>query len=235
MKILAIIPARSGSKGIHLKNIKKLVEVPLIEYTLNSAKKSNKINKILVSTDDKQIIKICNKLSIEAPFIRPKTLARDDTSITEVIHHSLQYLQDVENYVPDIIILLQPTSPLRTHHDIDKGIQLLLKSNATSVISVSTLKKHPYISFWKKVNYLKPFQKNFLKYNGRQKLPTLFYPNGTIYVFWYNTWIKYGTIYGPRIKPMIMLPEKSIDIDVPLDFFFCEMIIKNWKSFKKRF
>lgn len=235
MKILALIPARSGSKGIHLKNLKKLIKVPLIEYTLTSAKKSNRINKILVSTDDKEIIKICKKFSIKAPFIRPTNLARDDTPITQVIQHSLQYLQEKEDYIPDLIIILQPTSPLRKSVDIDKGIQLLINSNATSVISVSKSKNHPFLSFWEKEEYLKPFQKNYLKNKRRQQLSDLFYPNGAIYVFWYKTWKKYNSIYGPRIKPLIMPHEKSIDIDDPIDFFFCEMILKYWKSFKKQF
>ena len=234
MKILALIPARSGSKGIRLKNLKKLINVPLIEYTLSSAKNSKKINKILVSTDDNKIIKICKNFSI-TPLLRPKNLAKDETPITHVIQHSLQYLQNNEEYIPDLIILLQPTSPLRTSVDIDKGIQLLIKSNATSVISVSKLKNHPFLSFWKKGEYLTPYQKNYKKNKRRQQLPNLFFPNGAIYVFWYKTWKKYNSIYGPRIKPYIMPHETSIDIDDPIDFFFCEMILKYWKSFKKQF
>ena len=162
-KILAIIPARGGSKGIRRKNLQKLSGKPLIVHTIIAAKKTKSINKIIVSTDDKEIGKISKNNGAEVPFLRPKQISKETSSTIEVIKHALKFLQENQSYVPDIIILLQPTSPLRTSQLITKTINTLKKSKATSVITVSKITKHPYASYWLKNDFLKPFEKNFTK------------------------------------------------------------------------
>ena len=231
-KILAIIPARGGSKGIRRKNLQKLSGKPLIAHTIIAAKKTKSINKIIVSTDDKEIGKISKNNGAEVPFLRPKQISKDTSSIIEVIKHALKFLQENQSYVPDIIILLQPTSPLRTSQLITKTINTLKKSKATSVITVSKITKHPYASYWLKNDFLKPFEKNFTKYSRRQEFPDLFFPTGAVYTFWYDTLKKFNSLYGPKIKP-IVVHDEDIDIDNLRDLFFAEMMLKNWKKYKK--
>lgn len=231
-KILAIIPARCGSKGIRRKNLQKLSGKPLIVHTIIAAKKTKSINKIIVSTDDKEIEKISKNNGAEVPFLRPKQISKDTSSTIEVIKHALKFLQENQSYVPDIIILLQPTSPLRTSQLITKTINTLKKSKATSVITVSKITKHPYASYWLKNDFLKPFEKNSPKYSRRQEFPDLFFPTGAVYTFWYDTLKKFNSLYGPKIKPIVVRDE-DIDIDNLRDLFFAEMMLKNWKKYKK--
>jgi len=231
-KILAIIPARCGSKGIRRKNLQKLSGKPLIVHTIIAAKKTKSINKIIVSTDDKEIEKISKNNGAEVPFLRPKQISKDTSSTIEVIKHALKFLQENQSYVPDIIILLQPTSPLRTSQLITKTINTLKKSKATSVITVSKITKHPYAAYWLKNDFLKPFEKNFTKYSRRQEFPDLFFPTGAVYTFWYDTLKKFNSLHGPKIKP-IVVHDEDIDIDNLRDLFFAEMMLKNWKKYKK--
>ena len=231
-KILAIIPARGGSKEIRRKNLQKLSGKPLIAHTIIAAKKTKSINKIIVSTDDKEIGKISKNNGAEVPFLRPKQISKDTSSTIEVIKHALKFLQENQSYVPDIIILLQPTSPLRTSQLITKTINTLKKSKATSVITVSKITKHPYAAYWLKNDFLKPFEKNFTKYSRRQEFPDLFFPTGAVYTFWYDTLKKFNSLYGPKIKPIVVRDE-DIDIDNLRDLFFAEMMLKNWKKYKK--
>jgi len=235
MNILAIIPARGGSKGLPKKNMKKLNGIPLIEHTIRIAKQSKKINKIIVSTDDKQIAQISKSLKVEVPFLRPKSISKDSSPSIEYVKHAISYLLKNESYEPDIIIILQPTSPFRSKSLIDDSIKMLQKTNSSSVISVSTMKKHPYLSFENTKNYLKPVKKNFQKFYQRQKFPTLFYPTGSIYTFWYDTLKKFDSIYGPKIKPLIIKThQETLDIDDLFDFFLAEMTSKYWTKYQKK-
>ncbi len=230
MKILAIIPARGGSKSIPLKNIKKLSGKPLIEYTINAALNSKKIDKIIVSTDNEKIAKISKSLGAEVPFSRPRKISSDTSQTIDLVKHTIKKLEE-SNYIPDIVTILQPTSPFRTGDIIDKSINML-KSNFSSVVSVTKIKKHPYSAFWFQGKYLKPFKKNFQKFYQRQLFPELFYPTGAIYTFWTSTLTKYNSIYGNKIKPLITNDEMTnLDIDDDFDFFVAEMCLKYWKKY----
>lgn len=235
MDVLAIIPAQGGSKGIPQKNIQKLDGRPLIEFTIKAAKNSKKISRIIVSTDDRKIAHFSKSLGVEVPFLRPKRFSHSRSPTIETVRHTLKFLQIHDSYVPDIVLILQPTSPLRTTKIIDKSIRLLKNSNATSVLGVTNIKQHPYLSFSLKSKYLKPFKSNFKKYYQRQRFTKLFYPTGSIYTFWLRTLKKYGDYYGPRIKPLIIPYEDSIDIDNIFDLFIAEIRIFQWEKYKKRF
>ena len=119
LKILAIIPARGGSKGIPLKNIKKLNKLPLVAHTIQDAKNSKQINRIIVSTDNKKIAEISRKYGAETPFLRPKSFSKNSSSTLDVVQHTIQFLKKVENYTPDIVTILLPTSPFRNSTLID--------------------------------------------------------------------------------------------------------------------
>lgn len=231
MKILAIIPARGGSKGIPLKNIQKLGKYPLIYYTIKSAKES-KVNRIIVSTDNKEISKISMKYGAEIPFLRPKKIAQSNSSTILVIEHVVKSLKKID-YAPDIIVLLQPTSPFRTSNMINRSIEMLTSSNATSVISVMYAKKHPFQAFIQKNGLLKHFNKNHeKKFYQRQLLPEMLFETGSVYTFWTKTLENFNSIYGPKIKPMIINSEKyNLDIDSKFDLFMAEMILKNWEKY----
>ncbi len=163
LKILAIIPGRGDSKGIPSKNIQKLGELPLIAHTIRSAKKSTKVNRIIVSTDNKKIAKIAREYGADVPFLRPKKFSRDSSSTLDVVQHTIHYLQKVENYTPDIITILLPTSPFRSPDLIDKSIKLLKKTNATSVVSVFKSKEHAFKAFLPNRGFLKPFKSDYKK------------------------------------------------------------------------
>lgn len=228
MKILAIIPARGGSKGIPLKNIKKLNGDPLIKYTIDIAKKSKMLDRIIVSTDNEKIAILAKKYGAEVPFKRPKIISGSKATQFQVIKHVLNFLK-TEEYFPDIVVLLQPTSPFRTVKIIDDSIKKLIKSKTTCVVSVAPMKEHPYVSFWIKEGMLKPFKKNFDDHGIRQTRPDLYYPTGSVYTFMAKNISQYRSIYGPKIRPILEEGIK-IDIDTELDFFMSEMVLKYGKK-----
>ncbi len=234
MKVLAIIPARGGSKGIPHKNIQNLAGKPLISYTILAAKKSKYIDKIIVTTDDKKIAKISALHGAEVPFLRPKKISHDDSPTIQAVKHTLEFLRTNQFYIPDMILILQPTSPLRTTKLIDYTIAVLGKSKSSCAITVSKIKKHPFSAFWLKAGLLRPFKQNFTTFDRRQKYPDLYFPTGDVYASWHDTIKKYDSIYGPKIKPVIVSAE-NIDIDAPFDLFLAEMTIKHWNKYKKRF
>jgi len=232
VEILAIIPARGSSKGIPMKNLQKINGRPLIEYTIDAAKKSKLLDRILVSTDNKKIANTAKSLGIEVPFLRPKKISGHKATNFEVVDHALKFLQKNESYIPDMIILLQPTNPLRTEKMIDKGIRLLKNSKADTVVSVQTTKYHHYASFLKKGKFLKPFKTNFEDYRRRQTRPKLYYNTGDIFAFWNKTFKNFHSFYGKKIIPLVLSDKFThIDIDTPFDVFICESIMKGkkWK------
>ena len=235
LKILAIIPARANSKGIPSKNIQKLGELPLIAHTIRSAKNSTKVNRIIVSTDNKKIAKIAMECGADVPFLRPKKFSRNGSSTLDVIQHTTQYLQKVENYTPDIITILLPTSPFRSPDLIDKSVKLLKKTNATSVVSVFKSKEHAFKAFLPNRGFLKPFKSDYRKYYQRQNLPDFYHTTGAVYTFWFDTLKKFGHYYGPRMKPLIShYDEMNVDVDSVFDLFIAEMTLKHWKNYSKK-
>jgi CMP-N-acetylneuraminic acid synthetase len=229
-KILAIIPARGGSRGIKNKNIKVLNKKPLLYYTAKESKNSKYLDKIVLSTDSNVIAKIGKKLGIEVPFIRPKELAKNQTPMIPVIKHVLEKLQKIENYVPDIIVILQPTSPLRTSKHIDQAIEIFMKKKTDSLVSVTeiphTMNPFSAMKLKKKGNLI-----FFLEYNEnnnlRQKKPLFYYRNGAIYIFNRKCFLKNNSLFGKHISSYIMPKSNSLDIDDKFDWFLAECLIKN--------
>ena len=226
MEILAVIPARGGSKGVPRKNIRLLNGKPLIAYTIEEAKKSRYISRIIVSTEDDEIAKVSNKYGAEV-IRRPMELAKDDTPTIDVVLHVLDNLKN-RNIEPDIVVLLQPTSPLRTSQDIDNAIKLFMEHDCDSVVSVCEVQHSPYWSFKIENGYLKPiFGESYLK-KRRQELPKAYIPNGAIYITTPDILRKYRSFYCKKTLPYIMPPEKSIDIDSELDFLLAELLMQKY-------
>jgi len=233
---LCIIPARGGSKGILMKNIRTFGEKPLIAHTIDIAKKCKLFDKIVVSTDNKKIQKISESYGGTVPILRPKKFSSDTSSTFVVVKHMLNFLDKHESYNPDMVIILQPTSPFRNVKMIKNSVNLLKNLPGSSVISVAKVKEHPSISFSKKGGYLKPIEKNFEKFSNRQKRSLLFHPTGAIYTFWTKNINRYKSIYGKKIIPLIVNEKEfNLDIDDPYDFFVGEMQLKYWKKYKNFF
>ncbi len=232
-QVLAIIPARGGSKKIKKKNIKLLAGKPLIAYTIEESKKSKYISRIILSTDNEEIAIIGKKLGAEVPFLRPSELAEDYVTDLPVFQHCLNWLRENENYIPDIIVHLRPTAPLRKNYHIDTGIELLLKSpGADSVRSVTAVGQHP-LKMWKiENNRLAPFVSEEISgikesYNmPRQKLPPAYIQNGSVDVIWTKTILEKNSMSGDIIAPFVMEEWESINIDTEIDFSLAELIMK---------
>ncbi len=230
--ITAIIPLRAGSKRIPKKNIKLLNWKPLFTYTLDEALKSKYINEIIITTDDEDVINICqndykNYVNNWKIIIlrRDTELSQDDTSTVDVILDVLDKYQSIEN-----IILLQATSPFRKVKSIDKAIELFIDNDYNPVISISKVKEYP---FWQhqidKNWYLKPLL-GLQYYNTRsQDLPKTYIENWAIYIASKKDFIKNKWFYSEKTKPIILDRIEWIDIDEPLDFDFCEFLIANKK------
>ena len=161
-----------------------------MEYTISCAKNS-KINRIIVSTDSLKIANLSKKLGVDVPFLRPKKYALDGSTTLSVVKHALDYLSSKEQYIPDIIVILQPTSPLRKSSSINQSIKILQKSKATSVLGIRPINDHhPYASFYLRNKFLVPHKKDFMKYYQRQKVPDYYFPTGSIYTFLEYNFIK---------------------------------------------
>lgn len=226
-EIVAIIPARGGSKGIKNKNIKLLAGKPLISYTIEEACKSKYIDRVIVSTDDEKIVEVSLKYGAEVPFLRPKELAQDDTPGIEVILHAIKWLEEKENYKPKYVMCLQCTSPLRRVHHIDKAIEMIKEKQAPALVSVCESEVNPY---WMKVmdknNRLIDFIKTNANFYRRQDLPTIFRLNGAIYIAEREILLERKTWFLEETIGYIMERYSSIDIDDIVDFQFAEFLIK---------
>ena len=196
-KVLGLIPARAGSKGIPRKNIAPVASHPLIAWSIMAAKQSKKLDRVIVSTDSKEIADVARKYDAEVPFLRPKEFARDESSSEEAAIHALGWLDENEEYIPDYLLYLQPTSPLRTAEDIDNSIQLAKDKNADAVLSVMPVNRHPY--FMKTVDFegrLRHFTKQQKPVPRRQELPPLYTLNGAIFLVRREILLKRQDWYG---------------------------------------
>jgi CMP-N-acetylneuraminic acid synthetase len=230
--ILGIIPARGGSKGLPGKNIKPLLGKPLIAWTIEHAKASQYIDHVVVSTDDEEIAKISQEYHAEVPFLRPAELANDSAPMLDVIVHALNYFQE-NNRLFDIIVLLEPTSPLRKKGDVDKAIRLLIdhENTADSLVSVGEIHlESPYIS---KVitdgtdGYVKPFVKEEAHITRRQQLSSVYFPYGVVYASKTAALRQQGTFYQDRTIPYIIERWQNYEIDDIYDFLCIEAIFKD--------
>lgn len=213
MNIIGIIPARGGSKGIPRKNIVSISNTPLIGFTITAAKKSKLLSKVIVSSDDKEIISISKKFGADVPFIRPQNLSNDNTPMISVIRHSLDFLKQSFKSI-EALVLLQPTSPLRNEKHIDEAIQLFLETKASSVVSVTQV-PHQYIpDCLLSINnngFLDPVSSK--KYLNRQAKPKYYARNGPAILVVNPEVIIKNELYGDNSIPYIMNIDESIDVD----------------------
>lgn len=211
MKIISIIPARGGSKGIPKKNIIDLNGKPLIAYTIEASLKSKFITKTIVSSDSDEILEISKKYGADV-LKRQIELALDTTASEPVITHVLKNIENIDEY--EYLILLQPTSPLRDERDIDEAFEKLLNSNADGLISTKVIDNKILKAFLDDENgYLKGVSNNSFPFMRRQDLPKVYMPNGAIYIIKIKDFLKEEKLFTEKIISFEMSEEKSLDVD----------------------
>ena len=230
MKILSLIPARAGSKRVKNKNIRPFLGKPLIHHTIDFACKSNVFDKVLVTTDSEDIQKVSINSGAECPFLRPKEFAESHSSDFGYIQHSLTWLKENQNYVPDLVVLLRPTCPFRRTQDLEGLVNVFKNGQADSVRSISVTEgvHHPFWMFSKEdSNELKPLfeDKHHITHYQSQMLPPIYRLNGVMEGFSPINLEKYGNIYGDTISGFEVPLDYAIDIDTELDFKMAELYI----------
>ena len=232
-KILAIIPARAGSKRIPNKNIRNFLGKPLIAYTIEQARKSPIIDRVIVDTDSKKIAKIAKKYGAEAPFLRPSELATDTAKAVDAILHLLNRLKKEENYQPDYVMILQTTSPLRELRDIEECWKLMRSSGATTVLTVCPT--HPRL-------YYMDDNKNIILANGSEKQSTnmqawrpAYILNGCfVYIIKTSALLKEQSVITKNTKAVICDKWRSVDLDTLEEWALAELLYKNKKNIVNR-
>lgn len=222
--ILAVVPARGGSKGVPYKNLKKIAGSTLVEHAIRVALSCSLIYRTIISTDDYKIAKIGKKAGADIPFMRPRQLAGDKTRTIDVVLHLCKNLKDK----PDIILLLQPTAPLRNKKQVSEALNILINNKkANGVVSVVSLNEpHPLKTKIIKNNLLKPYLKRSDSQVPRQLLPKIYKLNGAIYAIRMNSLLKEKTFLPKKTIPFIMPEETGINIDSPFDLVVLRSLIK---------
>ena len=224
--ILAIIPARGGSKGIKLKNIRKINGIPLIGYVGSIIKNTKIFDNAVVSTDSEKVAKVAKKYGLEVPFYRPKIISGDYVSDFDVLDHALKKSESIYNKRFNIIVMLQPTSPLRKPIHIKKAVDKLIDRKFDSVwtISKSDTKNHPYKQLKLNEDEISLYDRKGLKIIARQQLQDLYYRNGVAYVFTRDCLIKYKTIM-PKNIGALLIKDKMVSIDTEWDLKLVKYIM----------
>ena len=221
-KILAVITARKESKRLINKNVLDLAGKPLIAWTIDEAKKSEYIDKVIVSTDGEKIIEVSKQYGADVPFVRPDYLSNDKATSISVLEHSIDFYKEEFDY----IMLLQPTSPLRTLKDIDNAIYML-SEETKAVVSVCETEHSP---LWSNTlpndlsmaDFIRPEVKN----KRSQDLPKYFRLNGAVYIAEIDYFMQNNGFMGDNTKAFVMSQRNSVDIDTEVDFRICEILIE---------
>lgn len=226
-KNLAVIPARSGSKGLPQKNIKLLNDKPMILYTIEAAIESGCFCEIIISTDDNYIASMANEWGVSAPFIRPSHLATDQSLTIDVVKHAIDFFE-TQNQFFDSVTILQPTSPLRRAYDIVESMKIFINKDADSVVSVC--KAPGSVLFMNTLPYnnsMKDFLDKEVINKRRQDLPEQYFLNGAVYIIKTQIVRENTNFYTNKSYAYLMPRDRSIDVDDIVDFNFCEAILKH--------
>ncbi len=222
-KVLGVIPARGGSKGIPDKNIYPLGGKPLIAYTIEAGLKSELLTDMIVSTDSKKIKEVAIQFGAKVPFMRPVDLSTDRALAIPTIQHAVVAYEKIVGFRFDYIIMLQPTAPLRGPDDIDNSLQELIDKNASGIISVVNVGNyHPVKMKTIEGGYLCDLQNTGLENPPRQELPPVYIVNGAIYATKRNIFMEENTFKGKHCLPYVMQDDKSVNIDTVSDFVTAE-------------
>jgi len=229
---LVIIPARGGSKSIPRKNIKDFAGYPLIAYSIAAGLAADSISRVIVSTDDEEIAEVARNYGAEVPFLRPEEFSRDNTPDLPVFQHALEWLQSNEEYRPNIVVQLRPTSPLRRKELIDQAVlRLLERPEADSIRTICIPFQNPY-KMWRisADGFMKPLLSIDLPepYNlPRQALPEIYWQTGYVDAAWSETILDKNSMTGDAILPLVIGAEEWIDIDSPDDWVRAERLFES--------
>jgi CMP-N,N'-diacetyllegionaminic acid synthase len=226
-KVLGIVPARGDSKGNLRKNLRLLLGRPLISYTLDAALASEAMHRLVVSTDDPEIAAVAEDHGVEVPFIRPPELARDETPQIDVVLHALEALEKSETFRYDVVVLLQPTAPLRNAEDIRSSVRMLLETGGDSVVSFCRVEQgHPFYMYTIDGNRPRPLLDVPPQVTRRQQFPEIYLRNGAIYATRRDVLVEHRNFYGRDIRAYVMPFERSINIDRETDLLFAERLLQ---------
>jgi CMP-N,N'-diacetyllegionaminic acid synthase len=227
-KILAVIPARGGSKGVPRKNVRLLGSQPLIGWTIDAARRSEYIDRLILSSEDEEIISVARECGCEVPFVRPDDLADDDTPGIAPVLHAVQALEEKYDY----LVLLQPTSPFRQADDIDGAIRRCIENKADSCVSVTESEKHPAWMFYlTDSGHLTPVLSAVADATHRQQLEPVYALNGAVYVVGIKPLLEQKKLVFKNTTLAYPMPsERSMDIDTQFDFILCELIAKRMEE-----
>jgi N-acylneuraminate cytidylyltransferase len=231
-EVLALIPARGGSKSIPRKNIRPFAGRPLIAYSIAAGIAAESVSRVVVSTDDEEIAAISRAYGAETPFFRPSELALDETPDLPVFQHALEWLSDVDGYAPDIVVQLRPTSPFRRVLHIDEAVYRLIgHPEADAVRTVCVPFQNPF-KMWRigSDGYMHPLLETRFRepYNlPRQALPEVYWQTGYVDAAWADTILEKNSMTGDRILPLVIDPSEWIDIDSPDDWQRAERLLEN--------
>jgi len=228
MKVLGVIQARGGSKRVPRKNVKLLAGKPLIAYMIEAAKAARKLDRLIVSSDDDEIINVAKEFGAEVPFKRPDELATSETPTEQVTQHAVNWMKENEDFDADIVVHMQPTTPFVIPEDIDGCIDELINADVESVVTASKILERPEWMF-----AIAEDGKAELILKGKltdqrgnsQSMKELYIPNGGVYATYKEALFKNNSLYGETVKLWIMPHERSIDIDEPIDFEFAEFML----------
>lgn len=233
--VVGVVVARGGSKGLPGKNLRRLGGRPLVAHTIQAARQARTLDRLILSTDSAEIARVGKRYGAEVPFLRPKHLARDTTHTPPVIKHAVRYLETRERMKVDIVVTLQPTSPFRRAEHIDLAVRFLANNpRFDSVISVKEVAFPPFWMFRIRNGRLLPFVNDGIDYSlkERQQLPTLYQPNGAVYVTRRSLLKKQGLLFsgfvGGSTGFLRMDQLSSMDIDGPLDLLVARTILKQY-------
>jgi len=224
--VLGLVPARGGSKGVPGKNVRPLNGHTLLEYTARAARDSGVIDRLMLSTDAPDIADAGRRAGLEVPFMRPAALAADDTPMLPVIQHALGETAK-HGWSPDVIVLLQPTSPLRRPDHIRDAVTMLRETNADSVVTVVEVPRHLSPDYVMRIEEgrLRPFLPDGAGVTRRQDARPAYSRDGTVYAFRRSTIERFGGIYGDDCRPLLIDATESISIDSPADWDEAERLL----------
>jgi CMP-N-acetylneuraminic acid synthetase len=235
-KVLAVIPARGGSKGVPRKNIRPICGKPLISYTIEFALSAQqRFHRVIVSTDDVEIATIAKAHGAEVPFLRPANLARDESPVIPMLQHAVNFVERQDGLRMDWICLLQPTEPFRTADDLEQCLQLGFAGGCDSVISVvRVFATHPILMKRIEEGQLLPYCVEEREGTRRQDYePAAYMRNGSIYLTKRDVLMEQGSIWGRTIRPYVMPMERSVSIDTELDLKQAELMMSEQSTLER--
>lgn len=235
-RVLALVPARGGSKGLPRKNARLLAGKPLVAHAVEAGRAARLVDRVLCSTDDPAIAELARAAGAEVPFLRPADLAQDTTEDWPVFAHALRWLDDHEGYRPDIVVNLRPSTPLRRPGLVDEAVELLAQTGVDSVKSVCLARQHPH-KMWLLTNggpIMEPYLETpFRLARGpdvpRAELDPVYWQTGHVDAMWRRTIVEQGVLIGRRVAAVVVDQDDSVDIDGPRELEMAELILQ-WRA-----